>query len=1209
MDLIKGLRPGTARAGSSGGFQTLSRPLALDQAPAAPQTFLAATLAAVIGRYLSADEVVLALESEEPCEFAELTVPVSSDEEFGRALRRIERAGADGDAGSGETSSSAGDRLLAHIAVCAPGALGGESERPWRLRPKNVEFNLANVDCAFAWDAEGTELLLAFAGSPLEAPGMEVLLESAVEAATAAATSLATEQSLQVAQLPLVPPPMRKKIMREFNDTSGPLDAEETVLGLIESQIAAHPGNIAYIFEDRSLSYEELGVRAERLAATLQSRGAGKGDLVGVLVSNSLELPVAILACLKLGAIFIPMDEMWPEERLESLLRDTDPRAVIATDASKVPEEIRNRVISPAPESQNPRLELAAEEVGPTDLIYGIPTSGSTGPPKCSLNIHRGLVNRFQYMTRRYRSGPHEVTLQNSRPAFDSSLWQLLWPLTNGATVVIPRLSKQLDLAHTIELIHRHRITMTDFVPSVFNTLVRHLEQAPEDVERLRSLQNLLIGGEEINPNYCHRFGLLLPDTHLTNTYGPTEASIGMVFHEVDTKDDSEIPIGRPIDNTQAVILDEEMNLVPPGMVGELYIGGICLGAGYLRDPERTAQAWVPNPFEELEGDQLYRTGDLVHQAPDGMLYFVGRKDGQVKISGTRLELGEVENLLVQHPRVDRAVVLVEEASAGDRLVAYVTARARPQPVELKEYLQGLLPKQGVPSRFVFLDELPLNHNGKLDRKKLAAMTASSSDSTPEGSPAEVALFEIWRELLGRDDFGLEDDFFLLGGDSLLVVHLLFDVSERFETRLPLRTVYEAPTIRQLAALLSGEETAPRGPSSEEQLAAAEADCRMLDDLPASSGGAVGAGLPSGGIVLITGATGFIGAHIVTALLERSDARILFLARDADEAEAAARLRGVMSSYGLWSDSFGSRLQPVTGSLESAGLGLGETDLKRLATEADAVLNCAGMVDFLHDYRRHRPVNVNGVAEVLRLTALEDGPSCVHHISSLNIGDRANPPGDGYGLSKWAAERLAERAIGRGYDVTVHKLGEVMPHSRLGFPNTTALSYLFIRACLTIGLYPEGLVSLDYSPADWVAEAIVDSVLEPRSSHLVDLHHPTGTTIDEIMACAGRTGAEVSPTGGPGFFRALRSRGEWDGDRSLHSLLCLIDAALQEQEDQDDVDLALSNLFIRPDDAVRDGGPSIGRAAPDWPEIDAEVLAPMVAETAPASAQTRAYSA
>ncbi len=476
MDLIKGLRPGTAGRGSSGGVQTLSKPLALDQAGAAPETFLAATLAAVVGRYLSCDEVVLALESEEAGEFAELAVPVSSDEELWHVLRRIERASAGGD-GPEETSSSAGAQLLAHIAVCAPGALGSESERPWRLRPKNVEFNLANVDCAFAWDAEGAELLLAFAGSPLEAPSMEVLLESAVEAATAAAASLAAERPLQIAQLPLVPPPMREKIMREFNDTSGPLAAEETVLSLIESQIAAHPGNTAYIFEDRSL----------------------------LLVSNSLELPVAILACLKLGAVFIPMDEMWPEERLESLLRDTDPRAVIATDPSKVPEEIRDRVLSPAPESQDPRLELAAEKVGPTDLIYGIPTSGSTGPPKCSLNIHRGLVNRFQYMTRRYRSGSHEVSLQNSRPAFDSSLWQLLWPLTNGATVVIPRLSKQLDLAHTIELIHRHRITMTDFVPSVFNTLVRHLEQAPEDVERLRSLQNLLIGGEEINPNYCHR--------------------------------------------------------------------------------------------------------------------------------------------------------------------------------------------------------------------------------------------------------------------------------------------------------------------------------------------------------------------------------------------------------------------------------------------------------------------------------------------------------------------------------------------------------------------------------------------------------------------------------------------------------------------------------------------------------------------------------
>jgi|GEM_PF-516345 len=1212
MDLIKGLRTGTERSGLAEEIQILRARLELEPPGVAPERFLAAVLAAVLGRFLSCEEVVLAVEAEDSGVALELPVAVAPDLPFGTVLERVERACAEADLGSSGPSSSAGNQLLAHALVCAPGSLARESARPWRLQPKNVELTLANVDFALAWDAEGAEgeLSLAFSGDPLEAARMEVLLESTIEAAGSAASQ--ANSSPLLANLSLVPPSMRETILRDFNDTDAPLSDEETVLDLIEEEILTHPGNTAYVFEEAALSYAELGARAEWLAATLQARGIQKGDLVGLLVGNSLELPVSMLACMKLGAVFIPMDEMWPEERLRSLLRDTDPAAAIAFDTANVPEEMHDRVVDPRPDAQDPRLPLAPAELTQADLFYGIPTSGSTGPPKCSLNIHRGLVNRFQYMTRRYASGQHEVVLQNSRPAFDSSLWQLIWPLTNGATVVIPRLSKQLDLGHTIELIHRHRVTMTDFVPSVFNTLVRQLEQSPEDVARLTSLQNLLIGGEEINPNFCRRFGALLPETRLTNTYGPTEASIGMVFHEVDTQSDAEIPIGRPIDNTYAVILDERMSLVPPGMIGELYIGGVCLGAGYLRDPERTARAWVPNPFEELEGDQLYLTGDLVHQAPDGTLHFVGRKDGQVKIAGTRLELGEVENLLVQHPRVDRAVVLVEETGAGDRLVAYLTSGSPPKPVELKEYLSGRLPKQGVPSRFVFLDELPLNHNGKLDRKKLAAMTASSGARTVGESPAEIALFEIWRELLGRDDFGLDDDFFLLGGDSLLVVHLLFDVTERFEKRFPLRTVYEAPTIRRLAAIVSGDESAARGPSHEEQLELAEEDRRLLDDLPSS----VVPLSPSGGQrnhnpvrgVLITGATGFIGAHIVASLMERSEAEVFYLARDANEAAAAARLRETMSGYGLWSDSFAARLRPVKGSLEAPGLGLSDAELARLAGEVESVVNCAGMVDFLHDYRRHRPVNVNGAAEVLRLAAIDGGPRSIHHISSLNIGDRANAPTDGYGLSKWAAERLAEAAIGRGYDVTVHRLGEVMPHSRFGHPNTKALSYLFIYACLTVGLYPEGLVALDYSPADWVAEAIVDSILGERTRNVVSLFHPTGTTIDEIMSCAGGTGVELNGVSGADFYRALQARGKWDGDRSLHSLMCLIDAALQEQDDQDDVDLALSNLFIRPD-AEREGGPSIGWAAPDWPEIDAEVLAPMVAETAPTCAQTRAYSA
>jgi amino acid adenylation domain-containing protein/thioester reductase-like protein len=1206
MEVARGLRPASARPGSTARQETLRAALGLDSRDGDPDVFLPSIVAAVLGRYLSCDEIVLGVEADGTGCFVEVPVSVPSERAFDDVVEQVGRLQAGETAlPPREAGSPAGDRLLAHAVACDPASLEAGSDGAWRLLPKNIDFDLGNVDCAFAWDFGGdeAELILAFDGNLLEAERMEVLLASVVAAASGSRT---LEKGASISRLPLVSDAMATRILREFNDTRGPLSEDETVATLIEKQIAARPDNTAYIFEDVSLTYAELGSRAEYLAAVLERKGVRKGDLVGVLVGNSLELPIAILACLKLGAVFVPMDEMWPAERLQSLFRDTDPKAVIVADAAKVPKGLQDRLVRCDGGHGDPPLAGVREEVLPTDLIYGIPTSGSTGPPKCSLNLHRGLVNRFQYMTRRYESGPSEVVLQNSRPAFDSSLWQLLWPMTNGAKVVIPRPSTQLDLVHTIALIERHQVTMTDFVPSVFNTMVRQLEQDPQDVARLASLRNLLIGGEEINPTYCRRFAKLLPEVGLTNTYGPTEASIGMVFHAVDTENEQAIPIGRPIDNTYGVVLDEELKLVPPGMIGELHIGGVCLGAGYLRDSERTEEAWVPNPFDELDGSHLYRTGDLVHQDPDGLLYFVGRLDGQVKIGGIRVELGEIEHALVEHRDVDRAVVSTEKSGAGDRLVAYIVSAGDPSPVELKNHLLNFLPKQAVPNRFVFLDDLPLTHNGKLDRKRLAAMVDASTGGTLGESPAEIGLYEIWKELLGRDDFGLDDDFFLLGGDSLLVVHLVFDIADRFDLRIPLRSVYEAPTIRQLAAIVSGDQPLDRSPSPGNEMELADDDSRMLDDLPPAV--ARRRRTFTTNVVLMTGATGFVGAHVAAELMARTDMEVLFLARDGNGADAAGRLRDVMTSYGLWDSSFADRLRPVAGNLESEGLGLPEAELADLAHSVDMIVNCAGMIDFLHDYRRHRPANVEGLAQLVRLAA--GGSRRVHHVSSVSAGSAASPPADGYGLSKWVAERLAEQATTRGYDIVVYRLGEVMPHSRTGFPNTRALSYFFIRSCLTLGIYPADLMTLDYSPADWVAEAMVDSILDRNAEEKVlDLFHPAGTSLDAIMACTNDNGFKVNPVTGLEFYRGLEARCEWDGDRSLHSLRCLVSAALQQQDSQADVDIALADLFIGPAGSRERGNADRSSVQPTahWPEIESNVLGPMLAETAPHS-RSRAYS-
>ncbi len=1126
---------------------------------------LAAATAAVIGRYLGREKVVLGVEAEDLGHLVRLTILPGHDRPVGEIAREIES-------------------MVSGEAKPTP----QESTDP------------AGIDCILTFDRTtgGGEPTLSFDASHIDPWRMDVLLASTTEAANAAAE----DRALAAPALPLVSESMRAKLLSEANGASHPLPPRATVVDLIDAQVAARPQKQACLFAERSLSYEELDFRAASLAAALEVQGTRRGDVVAVLVGNSLELPVSLLACLRLGAIFVPMDEAWPEERLKLLLRHADPRAIIARNASHVPPGFGDRLVRCSAAARRKPAQDHREEILQTDVAYGFPTSGSTGPPKCALNVHRGLLNRFLYMTRRFASGPNEVVLQNSRHVFDSSLWQLLWPLTNGATVVIPTPAKHLDLEQTIELIERHRVTMTDFVPSVFNALVHHLDRNPDDVVRLSSLRHLLIGGEEINPRSCHQFNAMLSNVSLTNTYGPTEASIGMVFHQVNPEDGDRVPIGRPIDNTHAVVCDEHGWLVPPGMIGELYIGGACLGTGYLGDAKRTADAWVTNPFSELAGDQLYRTGDLVYQEPDGKLYFVGRADKQVKLGGVRVELGEVEHALMGHSSVDRAIVCAERVATTHptthHLVAYVISRDEVAEEDLESHLSRLLPKQMVPRRFVFLDEIPLTHNGKLDRKRLEAMANSPPPLFSGETPEQATLRAVWRRLLGRADFTLDDDFFMLGGDSLLVVHLVLEIEDRFGKRLSLRAAYEAPTIRRLAAVLSDNgASAPRS-STASDLRLAERDIGSLDGLASLSAEKATAHRLER--ILMTGASGFVGAHVLAELLERTDIEVLFLARDRQPDAALERLQKVLADYRLWTDSFEERLAPVAGDLGSSRLGLADRDWDELASTADLILNCAGEVNFLHDYRHHQPANVEGLARVLGL-AFEGTPARIHHLSSLGVADASDPPGDGYNLSKWAAERLVEKARSRGLATTVHRLGEAMPHSLTGIPNRRSLSYLLIRSCLTLGLYPEGLVSFDYSPADWVAKAIVDSVLERDATPETELAHPLGSTLDDVMASAAAIGLGASPVGGRDFHRALISRCEWDGNRSLQTLRCLLVAAQDRQGDAD-VDAALSGLFAAPTRATRaTDAPSAPARWPGsrWAEIDADLLVPMLRETAP----------
>jgi amino acid adenylation domain-containing protein/thioester reductase-like protein len=974
-----------------------------------------------------------------------------------------------------------------------------------------------------------------------------------------------------------------------------PGDRTVTVLRLISDQAALTPGRVAVVAGGESLTYEQLDGRSSALAGELAAAGVGRGDLTPLLMGNALGLPLAMVALMKIAAPFVPVDELWPRARIAAVLADLDPKAVLcAPELSHLPAG-RGAVVR-----VDAGALTAAARPGPAaepssgDLIYGFYTSGSTGVPKCALNAHLGLVNRFRVMTRRF-GADGQVVLQNSRPAFDSAIWQLLWPLTTGGMVVIPQRRGLLDLSQTCDVIERHAVTMTDFVPSIFNALVPMVRADPALQVQLRSLRRLLIGGEEISPRAVRDFQAVMPAVALTNTYGPTECSIGSVFHEIGSA--GPIPLGRPIDNTAAVVLDDSMRPLPPGERGEIYLGGDCLGRGYLNDPAKTAAAFVRNAVPSIPGDTLYRTGDLGWTGEDGTLFFAGRRDQQVKLGGVRVELPEVEAALAQHPGVRDAKAVV----AGDqrrRLVGCVLlADPHVRPAMLHEHLAGLLPAGSRPADIIVMAEFPRTPNGKVDRRALAALARGHRADGPDGadgpapagaggadgpvSDLERRIQQIWSGLLDVTGVSVTASFFGLGGDSVLA-HRLAVALRPLIGRLPaVREIVEHPTIRGQAALADRAGGSGRGPVER---------MRADSQLPAGTGPG-----PQGPwalrTVLLTGATGFVGAHILAELLARTDSRVICLVRAGSESQGRLRVARALDRYGLGPAARSERVRMLSGDLARPRLGLDPVAYAALAEIADTIIHSGAMVNLLLDYDSHHPANVAGTMEVLRLMGAGRRKH-LHHLSTFGVFPGCPPgartvaeslepqesalPGHGYGQSKWVAERLVLAARGQGMAVTVHRMGQVAPHSVTGIPSPGGLVDRMARAVLAAGCYPVTSATTDYTPVDYVAQLVVAAAARGQAGANLHLMQSGGLPLTDLFRLlAGPGDAREVPY--DAFWHAL---GELDDD-ALRLQALLPEPAGDAAEDERRLGALLGDASAR---FAADGARRLG--------ADAGIMAP-----------------
>jgi amino acid adenylation domain-containing protein len=617
-----------------------------------------------------------------------------------------------------------------------------------------------------------------------------------------------------VSRLPLLTDVERTLMLSGADAKRVAIDCEQCVHQLIEAQARRAPDAVAAMLDEDALTYAQLDRRANALAHKLKKLGVAPDTLVGVCLERSFNFVIATLAVLKAGGGYVPLDPSLPKERLAYIATDSGTRVFIASEATA----------QWLPDSETPVLYLGhgrqSDEapdppdsgVAPDNLAYVIYTSGSTGRPKGVAIEHRSLCNHVLWLQSADALGAADAALLRASIGFDFSVMELFWPLAAGARLILARPGGEADMAYLASLIETQRITLLMCVP----TLLAALLEQPDVEKRCAGLRGITSGGEAMSPALLRRCLSRLPAVTLHNLYGPTEITIGCTSWTCSGTEKHTVPIGYPIANAELYILDAQLEPIPIGVTGELYVGGVGVARGYVGQPELTRERFLANPFRPDSGQRIYRTGDLVRRRPDGALEFLGRNDDQVKIRGVRIELGEIEAVLATHADVRACAVSVHRnASDEAQLVGYVVPRGfvPPDPHALRAFLAERLPEAMLPPWFVVLDAIPLTVNGKVDRAGLPApdVHITHAEILDAGDPLQDELIRIWEDVLKVSPIGITDNFFELGGHSLLAVAMLDRVARTFGVKPPLQALFREPTVRCLAAAVIEAGRAPDG--------------------------------------------------------------------------------------------------------------------------------------------------------------------------------------------------------------------------------------------------------------------------------------------------------------------------------------------------------------------------------------------------------------
>lgn len=900
----------------------------------------------------------------------------------------------------------------------------------------------------------------------------------------------------------------RNKILYKFNNTYMDYPRDKTIVDLFEEQVQKTPNNIAVVFENQQLTYKQLNEKANSLSHYLINNGVGHGDTIGIMVPRSLEMIISIIAVLKSGACYIPIDPEYPESRIEYMLEDSKANLLLTFKNLNSEINFSKKVFVELDNSfYTSNIENPPHVNKPDDLVYIIYTSGSTGKPKGVMLKHKNIVNFIFAMLKEMKFSSNSTIISITTISFDIFVLESLLPLSSGMKIVIASKEAQTNIQLFSELCKKHNVEIIQSTPTRFQTFLSNL---PDNF--LNNIKYLLIGGEPF-PD------ALLENLHsvykgkIYNMYGPTETAVWSSVKDLSST--NTITIGKPIANTQMYVLNKLKKVVPYGVAGEIYISGDGVSNGYLNRPELTQNSFTPNPFEPDK--TLYNTGDIGYFMSDGEIMCLGRNDSQVKIRGLRIELGEIENCISSFPNIGKSVVIVNN---DNQLVSYFSSDKTINLKDLKAYLQRKLPSYFIPTFFVQTDNFPLTPNGKIDKKVLRKQKLNiESEYEEPHTEYQKTLVELFKDVLKLDKIGINDNFFELGGDSLSAIQLQVKAFNQ-GLELSYKSIFSSPTIKQL----SESNFEKSEPISEENY-----DYTEINNLLAQNSISDNYRIKKEKIknILLTGSTGFVGSHVLAKLLTQTKCNIYCLIRTKNNIDSKTRLLDILKFYfgKKYNKYISKRIFIIDGDISDNHFGLNDTDYSELGKNIDCVINSAALVKHYGQLGLFNKVNVIGVQNIIDFCS--DFETKLIHLSTLSVSGNITDSNEFmtyseqkqfseqnlyinqdlsnvYVRTKFIAERLIlEKIIKDNLNAKIIRLGNITNRFSDGAFQINISENAFLNrltSFLKLGCFPDYLADnyFEFTPVDICADAIVKLTMHKNPFTVFHLYNNNYVFFNEL---------------------------------------------------------------------------------------------------------------